>query len=244
MSVIKTSDQLQENYDNYYASEDAEWRRLGALDKADNIVRLCGPSRPRSILEIGAGDGSILARLTELHFGEEYYAAEISSSGVAAILARGIPGLVEATLFDGYQLAYEDAKFDVAILSHVVEHVEFPRQLLYEASRVARYVFVEVPLEDISRQPKEFVFDKVGHINHYSPRTIRWLLQSSNLRVLEQIVTNPSRTVYKYAGGNRALVHYYIKQGLLSLFPRLATQHLSYHCAALCEKQSLVVERS
>jgi ubiquinone/menaquinone biosynthesis C-methylase UbiE len=238
MSTIKTNDKLQENYENYYADEDAEWRRLGALDKADNIVRLCGSVPHQSVLEIGAGEGSILARLAELSFSDRLYALEISSSGIAAITSRAIPGLKEATIFDGYTVPYPDDSFDVAFMSHVLEHVEFPRRILYEAARVARYVFVEVPLEDISRQPSEYAFDKVGHINHYSPRTIRWLMQSSNLRVLAQEVTNPSRIVYTYAGGRRALLNYYVKKTLLNVMPSVATRHFSYHCAVLCEADS------
>ena len=49
--------------------------------------------------------------------------------------------------------------------------VEHPRTILEEAARVASHVFVEVPLEDHSRMRRDFVFDHVGHINFYSPRT-------------------------------------------------------------------------
>lgn len=235
MAEVKISNALKANYDNYYEEEDSEWRRLGARAKAQNIISLCEGLPNHSVLEIGAGEGSILKRLSELDFANEYYAVEISTSGIAAINSKRIPHLVECKVFDGYQIPYADRSFDIAILSHVIEHVEHPRQLLYEASRVANYVFVEVPLEDMSRLSRDFVFDKVGHINFYSPRTIRWLVQSCNLRVLRQITTNPSKATYTYHKGQVGLINYYIKQILLNLFPGFATKNFPYHGSRVCE---------
>jgi ubiquinone/menaquinone biosynthesis C-methylase UbiE len=236
MSQLGTSDALKANYDDYYRDEDTEWRRLGALDKAGNIVRLCEDLPHRTILEIGAGEGAILKRLSELKFGVELYATEISSSGVEAIRKRAIPNLKECTLFDGYTVPYEDGQFDLAVLSHVLEHVEYPRKLLYEAARVARYIYIEVPLEDMSRLPRDLVLDKVGHINQYSPRTIRWLVQSCSLRVLNELVTNPSKATYRYQVGPRGTVNYYIKEFLLSLMPGFASKHFTFHGSIVCER--------
>src|SRR6476661_5690592 len=80
MATVKVSDALRSNYEDYYSSEDPEWRRLGAIGKVDNILALCGDLPHRSILEIGAGEGSILQRLSELCFAEELRALEISPS--------------------------------------------------------------------------------------------------------------------------------------------------------------------
>jgi ubiquinone/menaquinone biosynthesis C-methylase UbiE len=234
---VALSEQLKSNYADYYAEGDSEWRRLGALDKVQNIVDLCGDLPHRRVLEIGAGEGSILQRLSELCFAEQLYALEISPSGVETIHRKRIPHLVECNVFDGYHLPYEAEAFDVAILSHVIEHAEHPRQLLYEASRVAKYVFVEVPLEDTRRLPNDYVPDRVGHINFYSPKTIRRLLQSSNLRVLHQVTTNPSRATYVYQKGTRGLVDYYVKRVLIASLPDLATTFFVYHGAFVCEKK-------
>ena len=233
MADVDVRADVVDQYDGYYEDGVSEWRRLGALDKAANIVALCRQIPASSVLEIGAGDGSILSRLSELGFGDQLYAAEISRSGVAVIERRGIPRLAECRLFDGSHLPWDDKKFDLAILSHVVEHLEHPRQLLAEAARVARHVFVEVPTEDISRRAKDYAPDRVGHINFFSPRTIRWLLQSSGLRVLTQVTTNPSKAVYAFEAGRSGLVRYHTKDLLLRLVPALATRHFCYHEALL-----------
>jgi SAM-dependent methyltransferase len=145
---IQVSDFLKRNYEQAYASGGSDWRRIGALGKVDNIVALCSALPHDSALEIGAGDGAILERLSELKFCSALHALEISPSGVETIEKKGIPELVECAVFDGYEVPFDDDAFDLAILSHVLEHVEYPRKLLHEASRVARYVCVEVPLED------------------------------------------------------------------------------------------------
>jgi SAM-dependent methyltransferase len=236
---MKVSDHLAGNYEEYYEDGDSEWRRLCAVQKAESIVSLCSGLPHASVLEIGAGEGSILSRLSELNFGERLHALEISPSGVAAIQNRRISRLVECKLFDGYDVPYEDGKFDLAILSHVIEHVEHPRQLLYEASRVSRFVLVEVPLEDTLRLPSDFVLDPVGHINFYSRKSIRRLLQSCGLRVLEESVRTPARGAYVYRWGRVGLMKYYVKEALLKLPPGLATMLSTYHDALVCEKAPL-----
>lgn len=233
MPDVDVRQQVQSQYDGYYKDGPSEWRRLGAVDKAANIVALCRDVPAASVLEIGAGDGSILSRLSDLGFGDQLFAVEISASGVAVIQRRKIPRLVECRIFDGYRIPYERGRFDLAILSHVVEHVEHPRQLLYEANRVARHVFVEVPTEDISRRPKDYAPDSVGHINFFSPRTIRWLVQSCGLRVIKQITTNPSKATYVYQTGRRGAIQYHTKRVLLRWAPALATRHFCYHEALL-----------
>jgi ubiquinone/menaquinone biosynthesis C-methylase UbiE len=231
-----TSEQLLSNYQDYYADGDSEWRRLSALDKANNIITLCKDIPHQSVLEIGAGEGSILKRLSGLNFGDQLFAVEISHSGVEAIKNKKIPRLEECELFDGYQLPYEDNRFDVAILSHVVEHVEHPRLLIYEAARVARNVFIEVPLEDTMMMAENFVFNKVGHINFYSPKSIRRLVQTCNLKVVGQITTNPSKEVYQFKKGFRGFVNFLIKNIVLKLAPGMATKIFTYHSALLCRK--------
>lgn len=235
MNEFEVSERLATRYDHYYDDGVSRWRRSGAVDKAGNIVRLCEGLSIRTLIEIGAGEGSILQRLSELSFAPELHALEISASGVAAIEKRDIPGLRECTRFNGRDIPYEDNRFDLAVLSHVIEHVEHPRALLYEAMRVARYVFVEVPLEDTIRLPRDFTLDGVGHINFYSPRTIRQLLQSCGLEVMRQETTNPSRQNYVLRMGKRGALVYYVKEYLLMLFPRVATTIFTYHSSLICE---------
>jgi ubiquinone/menaquinone biosynthesis C-methylase UbiE len=238
MSDLAVGDHVRGKYQDYYEQGESEWRRLCAVDKADNIVSLCHKLPHSSILEIGAGEGAILKRLSDLGFGEKLHAIEISSSGVEAIRKKGIARLAECIPFDGYRIPYGDRAFDLAVLSHVLEHVEFPRQLIYEAARVAGRVFIEVPLEDTMRLRRDFVPDVVGHINWYSARTIRRLVQTCGLEVLDQIITTPSRAVHTYHRGAQGLVHYFVKRCCLKILPSLATAFCVYHSSLVCRAKS------
>jgi len=235
MHDLPPSDELKQLYEDHYAGGASEWRRLGALDKAEHIVTLCRDVPHASILELGAGDGSILQRLAEVGFGEQLYALELSTTAVATIQARGISRVVECRAFDGDNVPYRDGSFDLVILSHVIEHLEFPRKILYEAARVAGFVFIEVPVEDTARLRKNFVMDKVGHINFYSPKTIRLLAQSCRLKVLKQIVASPSRAICTYHRGRVGVLNYYFKRALLQTVPGIAPAFFTFNSALLCQ---------
>ena len=241
MKDTAVSQHLLANYQDYYEDGnnpegDAQWRKIGAIPKVDNIVALCGQYPHKSIIEIGAGEGSVLQELSARGFADELYAIDISESGIKKIQARQIKNLKECNTYDGYTIPYPDDRFDIAILTHVVEHLENPRLLIYEASRVAKRLFVEVPLEDHLRLPKDFVFDRVGHINDYTPRSIRRLLQTCNLTTLEQVVTNHSKAVHVHPEGKSNVINYEIKNFLLKFFPELAVNLFTYNSALICQK--------
>lgn len=228
-------DELKVVYDGYYEDGPSEWRRIGAECKVANIVGLCQAVPHSTILEIGAGDGAILTRLSELNFGSAYYALDVSISGVEAIKSRQLPNLVECQVFDGAYIPYPDNTFDLVILSHVVEHLEYPRQLIYEASRVAKHVFIEVPLEHTIRLKRDFVVDKVGHINVYTPTTIRWLVQSCNMAVLKEVITNPSKETHTYQRKVAGSAIYHMKTILLALLPKVAAVLFCYRSSILAK---------
>jgi len=230
------SSEVRLNYEDYYEEGDSEWRRLCAIDKVDNILSLCGDLPHDSIIDIGAGEGSILQRLSDLDFGAELYGLEISPSGVETTKNKEIENLIDCHLFNGYDIPYDEKKFDLAVVSHVIEHVEFPRRLTYEAARVARYLFIEVPLEHTVRLGHDYTADKVGHINFYSPKTIRRLAQTCNLRVLRQETTNSSRAVCGYFTGKKGVAQHFVRSVMLKAFPRIAPAIFCYHAAMVCEQ--------
>jgi hypothetical protein len=134
--------------------------------------------------------------------------------------------------FDGGCIPRAAKSVDLAILSHVIEHVENPRELLFEASRVARFVFVEVPLEDNRGLGIDFVPNEIGHINFYSIKTIRQLLQTCGLRIEAQELSHSSLAGYRDRLGRSGFAAWGIKSAAL-VFPSLASKVWIYHCSLL-----------
>jgi SAM-dependent methyltransferase len=224
---------LTANYAEYYEDDPAfeEWRRLGGIDKCGNILSLCAQIPHATILEIGCGDGAILQRLAQIGFGSQFTGLEISSSAVRKVQGKQIPNC-EVHLFDGYELPFSGKQFDLAVLSHVLEHVEYPRRLIHNAAHVAGNVFIEVPLEDNRRMPRDFIFDRVGHINFFNPRTIRALVQSCGMTVMGEYLCHSSRPVYIFRKGRlRGSLSFWFKEAILRAAPSLGTQAMTYHYA-------------
>jgi ubiquinone/menaquinone biosynthesis C-methylase UbiE len=183
-------------------SAPTEWRLLGAKDKAEHIIMLCRRNglSPRNLLEVGAGDGAILRCLSEARFCAAMSAVEVSPSGVSVINCQGIPGLVSCELFDGYHLPFEDAQFDLLVLSHVLEHVEFERALLREIQRVSRHQVIEIPLDfpALSNEDFQFLGPSYGHINAYTPASLRFLLATEGIIVKDELLGQYSATLQEY----------------------------------------------
>lgn len=235
MTQSKVSAEWKQNYETFYEDVDSTWRAICAVDKVDNIVRLCA-SRPHStVMEVGAGDGAVLSTLADRSFGDRLLGLEIAQSAVDAVAARE-DARFSVALYDGYVIPYEDQSIDLIVLSHVVEHLEHPRMLIAEAARVARTVFIEVPLEDTVRLKWNYTPNHVGHINFYSPQSIRNLIQTCGLEVHAQAVTLPSSAAHQHYGGRKGALAHVVKRGLKAVAPRLAPRVLGYHCALVCSK--------
>jgi ubiquinone/menaquinone biosynthesis C-methylase UbiE len=196
---------VQQAYEDQYKSDQSEWREIGARQKALNIVEVTQGMTFQKVLEVGAGDGSILQFLSQFNFAESLSAVEISGSALARISQRNIPQLRQAVLFDGYTIPFADDSFDLVILSHVLEHVEFERRLLRELQRVARYQVIEVPKDyrfGVDKKVKHFL--SYGHINLYTPSSLRFLLKSEGFTILRQKVSIYSRKTYQYMAAGTA----------------------------------------
>jgi SAM-dependent methyltransferase len=161
---------------------------------------------------------------------------EISPSALDNAREKRLPH-ANFELFDGYAISFADRQFALAILSHVIEHVEHPRQLIYEALRVSKNVFIEVPLEGTLRLPSDFVFDPVGHINFYNVATIRSLVQSCGAQILAGRLSHGGRAAYVYQLGRaKGALAYLLKELGLRFVATLASQFCTYHYALVCRR--------
>jgi SAM-dependent methyltransferase len=103
--------------------------------RIDRLATLLAERIPQGalVLDVGAGDGALAARLLELR-------PDLSISGVD-VLARP-RAAIAVKLFDGRRLPMEAAAVDVVVCIDVLHHAEDPLQLLSECGRVARDVVI------------------------------------------------------------------------------------------------------
>jgi predicted TPR repeat methyltransferase len=187
------------------------------------------------LLDIGAGDGSLLEELCRRDFAEEYHAVEISQSGLQAIARRNLPKLISTKRFDGYRIEAREGEFDLGLAVHVLEHVEHERFFLREAARVCQQLYIEVPLElNVSIRRSIKLGSRFGHINFYTPETFRSLLKSSGLRVLDVKLFACTLRYEQFVSGKRiGLAKYLLRNIFLRIAPRFAPFVLTYLAGAL-----------
>ena len=113
---------------------------------------------------------------------------ELSPPAAEIARARGVARQVE--VFDGEEVPAADGAYDLAVLSHVLEHVPEPMSLLREAARVAPAVLVEVPLEDnrsARRDEKREEAARIGHIQFFDRDAVHALVRVAGLTVTAEL---------------------------------------------------------
>ena len=125
----------------------------------------------------------------------QFLGVDIAAPAVELVEGMNLPN-VRGALFDGRRLPAEDKSFDLAILSHVIEHVEDTRSLIQEAVRVAPWILVEVPIESTPVLNSLWWFraklgrprtpNDLGHLRFCSRSEWDRLLEQDGLTVVRQ----------------------------------------------------------
>ncbi|GLU51422.1 hypothetical protein Dfri01_08830 [Dyadobacter frigoris] len=221
---MNVSEKVKDSYSSQYDEKSVAWRTMGAKYKAQNIIELAKNIKFENVLEVGAGEGSILYWLSKWNFSKNLNCVEISESGIEMIKSKNIEHLKDVLLFDGYKIPYPDNHFDLVICSHVMEHVEHERILLREIKRVSKNQIFEVPIDFsfyVDKKIKHFL--AYGHINIYTPGLFRFLLLSENFEILKDKCYLFQDDVLKPLYENNKVGFYIIKLKMvfLKMFPYL-----------------------
>lgn len=117
------------------------------------------PAGTRTVLDVGAGDGSIDAAIGQLR-------PELTITGVDVLVRPETK--IPVTPFDGSTLPFPDASFDVVMFVDVLHHTEHPDVLLAEAARVAGDVVVvkDHVVDGLLARPTLRFMDWVGNRGH------------------------------------------------------------------------------
>ena len=242
------SAELRDVYEGHYAAEGSDarlyggWRELCGEGKADHVAALARrlPEPPRTLAEVGCGDGVLLTLLARRGLGDRRHGFEISERAVA--IAAGRPEIERVERFDGTALPAADGAYDLGVLSHVLEDGPEPVALLREVARVCRAVVVEVPLEanrSASRPAAERARREIGHLHRFDRAAVHRLVEQAGLRVEAEVADPLPREVHMYFARTRgerarALAKAGVRRGLFTLAPRVAERSFTLHLACLC----------
>jgi SAM-dependent methyltransferase len=246
------SDDLVAFYEAGYRTADAAeaarygaWRAHSARLKAVHaatLMRRVGV-RPHTLVEIGCGDGSLLAELAARGV-PVLDGFELSAPAADIARRRAIPGARRIEAYDGAHVPAADGAYDLAVLSHVLEHVPDPPALLAEAARVAHGVLVEVPLEanrSAARPPKRAQARAIGHIQAFDRAAMHGLLREAGLDLRAELTDPLPYSVHAFfadgaAAHARAGAKWALRAGVWRVAPCRAERLFTVHWAGLAER--------
>jgi SAM-dependent methyltransferase len=152
-------------YAEYFEIEDRHWWFVGRREIFLRLLdRLLPPSRngrPRRILDVGCGTGTMLLHLAR--YGS-VQGVDADEEAVRFCRQRGIEYVQRAEV----PLPFEPEAFDLVTLLDVLEHVDDDRGMLRELNRVLRpggmllltvpaYRFLWGPQDEVSRHRRRYV---------------------------------------------------------------------------------------
>ncbi len=94
------------------------------------------------VLDIGCGDGALLAYLTRSN-AVQGYGLEIDDANVAACIAKGV-NVIQRDVDTGLS-DFEDNFFDYVIMAQTIQAVRYPEKILAEMLRIGRQGIVTLP---------------------------------------------------------------------------------------------------
>jgi SAM-dependent methyltransferase len=177
--VSATETPTGNSFDKYGVEHPIERRLVdGFLRTRDDLLPSASPQR---VLEVGAGEGEISARVRSRFPQATVVSVDLHDTELGAQWRqRGALG----TFADVRHLPFPDDTFDLVLGIEVLEHVDGPERALREVRRVARdAVVLSVPREPIWRAANVLrgryvrqLGNTPGHINHWSTRSFGTLV--------------------------------------------------------------------
>lgn len=160
------------------------------------------------VLDLGCGDGELLAALTA-HKNCTGYGVEIATDSVQAAIERGV-NVIQADIEQGLA-AFGNHSFDVIVLSQTIQSMRDTQAILRDLTRIAKQAIVSFPNFGYWRNRLQIalggqmpVSERMPHQWYNTPNIHLCTLQDfellcakNNLRVLERAVMTGNKRVEK-----------------------------------------------
>lgn len=141
------------------------------------------------VLDIGCGSGNVIRQI--LHKTNHIIGIDYDKSAVEN-LKKMYGNEIIADCIDVFDYLAENTEmFDVIILSHVIEHIEYREQLLNILSKKTKFLYVEVPdfesnyLNEFRRiLGTDLIYSDADHVIEFDRDDLRSLLEENGFNVI------------------------------------------------------------
>lgn len=111
-------------------------------DSSDDIIiklfiKFLKESSGQKVLDVGCGEGSLIFELSKNLKDKIFYGIDISKTGINKAARRTI-NKAQFILYDGKNVPFSDNYFDLVLSSFVFEHLENPKIIFDEMTRVVK----------------------------------------------------------------------------------------------------------
>lgn len=151
----------------------------------ERAVSYVNEAAPRCILEVGCGEGYVLAAIQDAGVDAALVGVDLSATAIAAARRRVAPP-AELRVGDALETAnsFTGPQPDLVMMLEVLEHLEHPASMLQGLTTLTtRYVLLSVPREPLFRGMNLLRLKNVRrlgndpeHLNHWSTRTFTALV--------------------------------------------------------------------
>ncbi len=159
-----------------------KWRRTYEI-----VTKRFPPDFKGSVLEIGCATGAGLS----IFKAQGWNVLGVEPSANAAKLAEKLYGIRVVNGFFEPQMVADHAPFDVIVLSHVVEHLLDPQELVQGLPSILSedgLVYIEVP--NLLRPFVPMGYFMFEHLNYFTPTTLKTLMEVSGFDVEIELYDN------------------------------------------------------
>jgi 2-polyprenyl-3-methyl-5-hydroxy-6-metoxy-1,4-benzoquinol methylase len=165
-------------YDKYSARNPVARALMRGFER--NLDDLFASTQPRSLLDVGCGEGVLTQRWAKLLEPARVVGIDLDDPLLAAEWARRTAPNLTYLAQRAERLPFADGEFDLATAIEVLEHVPEPDHTLAEMARcAARHLLVSVPHEPLWRAVNmargaywRQLGNTPGHVNHFSKSAI------------------------------------------------------------------------
>lgn len=187
MPKFKSEEEAIKAHKNYHFDTDHEGkfspRHTGWLRTKQLIDWI--PNKPLIFLGIGCNTGGLERLIMRHKRGSIAYGIDVCESAVICAKGKGII----ATVNKAEAIPYKDNKFDLSVLSEILEHVYDPKAVLNETIRVTKpggLIIGSVPHPEGLNTKKRSIEEHEYHTRVFTKQTLKELLSTlNNLEIVD-----------------------------------------------------------